>query len=99
MIPNPIQEHPASSKAPNEDFKDMDVLCTFKIKTEGQNLEQGCIKDQGPYPNQDQYSKQKSESPAPSKGSYENQKDIDVLCNFKIKTERQNLGHRCIKDQ
>ena len=31
-MPNPSQEPPASSKAPNEDLKDMDVLCTFKIK-------------------------------------------------------------------
>ena len=30
-MPNPSQEPPASSKAPNEDLKDMDVLCTFKI--------------------------------------------------------------------
>ena len=33
-IPNSIQEPPASSKAPNEDLKDMDLLCTFKIKIE-----------------------------------------------------------------
>ena len=33
-IPNPSQEPPASSKALNEDLKDMDVLCTFKIKIE-----------------------------------------------------------------
>ena len=31
-IPNISQEPPVSSKAPNEDLKDMDVLCTFKIK-------------------------------------------------------------------
>ena len=31
---NPSQEPPASSKAPNQDLKDMDVLCTFKIKIE-----------------------------------------------------------------
>ena len=31
-MPNPSQEPTASSKAPNEDLKDMDVLCTFKIK-------------------------------------------------------------------
>ena len=36
--PNPSQEPPASSKAPNEDIKDIDVLCTF----EGEQL----------YPNQ-----------------------------------------------
>ena len=31
---DPSQEPPASSKAPNEDFKDMDVLCTLKIMIE-----------------------------------------------------------------
>ena len=30
-IPNHSQEPLASSKAQNQDFKDMDVLCTFKI--------------------------------------------------------------------
>ena len=45
-IPNPSQEPPASSKAPNEDLKDIDVLCTLKIKTESQNLDIGYIKDQ-----------------------------------------------------
>ena len=33
-IPNPSQEPAAFFKAPNQDFKDMDVLCTFKIKRE-----------------------------------------------------------------
>ena len=40
-IPNPKKETPAPSKAPNQDLKDMDVLCTFKIKIESQNLELG----------------------------------------------------------
>ena len=31
---NPSQESPPSYKAPNEDSKEMDVLCTFKIKIE-----------------------------------------------------------------
>ena len=31
---NPSEEPPVSSKAPNDDLKDMDVLCTFKIKIE-----------------------------------------------------------------
>merc|ERR1712082_34605 len=57
---NPSQEPPASSKAPNQDLKDMDVLCTFKIKLESQNSEYGCTKDQGPYPNQDQDAKPQS---------------------------------------
>ena len=30
-MPNSSQEPPASSKAPNGDLKDKDVLCTFKI--------------------------------------------------------------------
>ena len=33
-MPNPSQEPPVSSKAPNQDLKDMYVLCTFKIKIE-----------------------------------------------------------------
>ena len=37
-ISNPSQEPPASSKASNQDLKDMDVLCTSKIKIESQNL-------------------------------------------------------------
>ena len=52
--PNPSQESPASSKAPNEDLKDTDVLCNFKIKIESQNSDHACIKEQQPYPNQDQ---------------------------------------------
>ena len=47
-MPNPSQEPPASSKAPNEDLKEMDVLCTLKIKIESQHLELGYIEDQWP---------------------------------------------------
>ena len=54
---NPSQEPPAPTKAPNQDLKDMDVLCTFKIKIENWNLDYGCIKDQWPYPNKDQDAK------------------------------------------
>ena len=41
-MPNPSHEAPASSKAPNQDLKDIYVLCTFKLKIERQNSEQGC---------------------------------------------------------
>ena len=51
-IPNPSQDPQASSKAPNQDLKDMDVLCTFKIKTESHYSEYGWTKDQWPYLNQ-----------------------------------------------
>ena len=93
------QEPPAFYKAPNQDFKDMDVLCTFKMKIESQNLDNGCIKDQWPYPYQNQDAKPQSEPPASFKAPNENLKDMDVLCNFKIKIERQNSDHGCIKDQ
>ena len=33
-VPNHSQEPPASSKAPNEDLKDMEALCIFKIMKE-----------------------------------------------------------------
>ena len=45
-MPSPSQAPPASPKAPNEDLKDIDVLCTFKIKIEGKNLDHEYIKDQ-----------------------------------------------------
>ena len=40
-MPNPSQELQASSKAPNQDLKDMEVLCSFKIDSESQNSDQG----------------------------------------------------------
>ena len=59
-MPNPSQEPPASSKALNQDLKDMDVLCTLKIEIESWNLDHTCNKGQWPYPNQDQDVKPKS---------------------------------------
>ena len=56
-MPNPHQEPPESTKGPNQDLMEMDILCTYKIKIESQNLEHGCIKDWWPSPNQDQDSK------------------------------------------
>ena len=56
----PQQEPHASSKAPNQDLRDMDVLCTFKIKIESKNSDNGCIKYQWLYPNQDQDAKLQS---------------------------------------
>ena len=56
----PGQEPSAPTKAPNQDLKDMDALCTSKMKIENQNLEYGCIKDQWPYPNGDHDAKPQS---------------------------------------
>ena len=49
----PNKENPVSFKAPNQEVKDMDILCNFKIKIESQNLDQGYIEDHLPYINQD----------------------------------------------
>ena len=57
---NLSQELPASSKTSNQGLKDVDVLCTFKINLQSQNLEHWCIKDQGPYKNHDQDAKPQS---------------------------------------
>ena len=98
-MPNPSQEPPASSKAPNEDLKDMDVLRTFKIKIESQNLEYVCTKDQWPYQIQKQDAKLKSGTArVSSKAPKEDLKDMDILCTFKIKIESQNLEHMFIKE-
>ena len=59
-MPDPSQEPPGSSKAQNEDLKDMDVLCTFKIKIERQNSDHGYIEEQYPYQIQDQDAKSQS---------------------------------------
>ena len=45
-MPNSSQGHPASLEAPNQDLKDMDGLCTFKIEIESQNSEHWCTKHQ-----------------------------------------------------
>ena len=98
---NPNQEPPVSSKAQNQDLKDMDVLCTFKIKMESQNLEHGYTKSQCSdhikilikIPNKSK------EPPASSKAPNQDFKDIDIICTFKIKIEGQNSEHGCNKDK
>ena len=81
---NPSQRPPAYSKAPNEDLKDMDVLCTFKIKIESQicirvvSNTSDHIKIKIKIPNP-------SQSPiASSKAPNQDLKDTNVLCTFKI---------------
>ena len=41
---NPSQEPLTPTKALNQDLKDMDILCTIKIKIESQNPEHGASK-------------------------------------------------------
>ena len=93
------QEPPLSSKAPDQDLKDIDVLCTFKIKIESPNLDHGCVKDQWSYANQDQDAQLQLEPPASSKVPNKDLKDMDVLCTIKIKIESNNSDNGYIKDQ
>ena len=37
-MPNPSLEPTAPTKSPNQNLKDMDVLCTFTIKIEGAKI-------------------------------------------------------------
>ena len=65
-MPNPSQEPPGTSKAPNEDLKDECVLCTFKIEIEGKNLGHGYIIKQLSYPSKIKMSNPSQEPPASS---------------------------------
>ena len=98
-MPESSQEPPASSKAPNGDLMDMDVLCTFKIKIESQNSDPGYIKTSDNIQIKIKMRNPSQEPPESSKCPNENVKDIDVLCTFKMKRESQNLDHGSITDQ
>ena len=99
-IPNPSQEPPVTSKALNEDLKDMDVLCTFRIKRERAKIwiivasrTNDHIQIKIKIPNQSQ------EPLVCLKVPNQDSKDMDVLFTFKMKIESQNSEHWCIKDQ
>ena len=103
-MPDPSQEPPVPSKATDRDFKDIDVLCTFKIKIESKNLYHGYIKDQWTMFTEHIQIKIKMlnsslEPPDSSKAPNEEFRDMNVLCTFKIKTESKNSDHGCIKSQ
>ena len=91
-MPTPSQEPPASSKAPYQDLKDMDVLCTFKINVESLNFLQG----QGPSTLKDyiqimiKMQNSNDEPQAPTQKPIQDWKDIEVLCTLKINIESQN---------
>ena len=50
-IPKHSQKPPLQTKSPNKELKDIDILCTLKIKMTIQNFDHGSIKDQLPYQN------------------------------------------------
>ena len=97
-MPNPIQETPLSSKAPNEDLNNMDVLCIFKIKIESQNLDHWYSKISDHTQIKIKMLSPSQEHPASSKAPNEDLKDMDVLCTFKIDIERQKSDYGCIME-
>ena len=98
-ITNPSQEPQASSKAPNPDLKDMDVVCTLKINIESQNLDRGFSQTSGHIQIKIKKPNPSQEPQASSKAPNDDLNDMDVLCTFKIKIESQNLDHGYFKDQ
>ena len=77
---NPTQEHPASSKVPNQDFKDMDSLCTFKIKI-GKIWIMSVLKTSVHIQIKIKMPNHSQEPPASFKAPHQDFKDMDVLCN------------------
>ena len=84
-MPNSSHEPPVCSKAPNEDLKDMNVLCPFKIKIESQKSEHGLSKAKDHNQINIKMPNPSQEHPASSKAQNEDLNDMDVLCSFKIK--------------
>ena len=84
---NSSQEPAASSKAPNEDLKDMDNLCTFKIKIQSQNSDHGCMKTSDHIQIRIKMPNSSQEPPASSKAPNQYLKDMDVLCTLRIMIE------------
>ena len=70
----------------------MDDLCTFEIRIEGQTLEKGCIKLKTSDHVQIKIKmlNPSQKHPASAKAPYEDLKNMDVLCTFKIKIGKQN---------
>ena len=98
-VPKHSQEPPASSKSPIENSKDMDSLCTFKIRIESQNLEYGLSKTSDHIQIKIKIPNPSQEPLASFKAPNQDWKEFDVLWTFKIKIESQNLEQLFIKDQ
>ena len=98
-MPNPSQDSPAPTIAPNQDLKDIDVLYTFKIKIESQNSEYGCIKDQWPYPNEDQDAESQSGTFSILQRSISGLIGHGWSLHLEMRITIQNLEYGCIKDQ
>ena len=77
----------------------MDVLCTFKIKIESQNLDHGCVKDQWPYSNQDQDAKPQSGTSSILQSPKQWLKGHGCSLHLQNQDREPTSEHWCIKDQ
>ena len=96
---SPSQEPPASSKSPNEDLKDTNVLCTVKSRERAKIRNMGVTRTSDHIQIKIKIPNTSQEPPASSKGPKQDLKDRDVLCTFEIKIEGQNSEHECTIDQ
>ena len=86
-MPNPSQESPAPTKVQNGDLKDMDVICTLKIKKRAKIWNMNVPKTSDHIRINIRMPNPSQEPPASSKAPNEDLVDLDVLCTFKIKME------------
>ena len=91
-MPNPSQEPPVSSKAQNEDLKDMYVLCTFKIKIVAKIWIMGVSKTSDHIQIKLKMPNLCQEIPVFSKAPNQDLEDMDVLCTLKIKNREPQFG-------
>ena len=84
-MPNQSQDPQASFKAPNEDLKDMDIFCNFKIKIKSQNSKMVVSKTSDHIKIIIEMPNPRHHPPASFKFIYEDLKDVNVLCTLMIK--------------
>ena len=98
-MPNLSQEPLAPTKAPDQDLKNMDILCTFKIQKSTKIRIMGISKTSDHIQIKIKMTILSQEPTTSFKAPNEDLRDMDVLCTFKIKVESQNLYHGFVKDQ
>ena len=95
-MPNPIEEHPASSKAQMRTWRTW-MFFTPSNQDREPIFYHWCIKDPWPYPIQDQYAKPQSGSFIILQMPKWGLEGHGCVFTFKIKIETQNLEHWCFK--
>ena len=98
-VQNPSQEPPVFSKAPYQDLKDIDVLCTLISRWRAKIWNMGVPKTSEHIQINVRMQTPSQEPPASSKVPNPDLKDMDVLCSFIFNIESQNLEYGCTKDQ